>query len=54
MQVTIGQALDKIDSMRRIVHDIEVGNLVNDITLNEIADYLDEYILILSNTKVDV
>lgn len=54
MKMTIGEALDKIDSMRRIVHDIAVGNPINDIALNDIADYLDEYIMILSNTKVDV
>lgn len=53
MQMTIGQALDKIDTMRIIVREIENGNSV-DHRLNDIADLLDEYILILSNTKVNV
>lgn len=53
MQMTIGQALDKIDTMRIIVREIENGNSV-DHRINEIADFLDEYILILSNTKVNV
>lgn len=53
MQMTIGQALDKIDAMRQIVHDIETGGSV-DCSANEIAEYLDEYIMILSNTKVNV
>lgn len=53
MQLTIGQALDKIDSMRAIVRIIESGGSVSN-CLEEIADYLDEYILILSNAKVNV
>lgn len=53
MQITIGQALDKIDSMRVIVRAIESGGSA-DTYANEIAEYLDEYILILSNTKVNV
>ena len=53
MQMTIGQALDKIDSMRAIVRMIETGGSTDSVA-NEIAEYLDEYILILSNTKVNV
>lgn len=53
MQMTVGQALDKIDAMRRIVSEIESGDSV-DSRANEIAEYLDEYILILSNTKVNI
>lgn len=53
MQMTIGQALDKIDTMRIIVREIESGGSV-DHRLPEIADFLDEYIMILSNTKVNV
>lgn len=53
MQMTIGQVLDKIGAMRIIVREIENGNSV-DHRINEIAEYLDEYILILSNTKVNI
>lgn len=53
MQMTIGQALDKIDAMRLIVREIESGGSVDD-RANTIAELLDEYILILSNTKVNV
>lgn len=53
MQMTIGQALDKIDTMRIIVREIENGGSV-DYRLNEIAEFLDEYIMVLSNTKVNV
>ena len=53
MQMTIGQALDKIDAMRIIVREIENGGSV-DRCMDQIADFLDEYILILSNTKVNV
>lgn len=53
MQMTIGQALDKIDRMRILVRAIESGGSV-DTDANEIAEYLDEYILILSNTTVNV
>lgn len=53
MQITIGEALDKINAMRRIVREIESGGSV-DCQSDEIADYLDEYIIILSNTKVNV
>lgn len=53
MQITIGQALDKIDTMRTIVREIESGGSI-DRRLDEIAEYLAEYILILSNTKVNV
>lgn len=53
MQLTIGQALDKIYAMRIIVREIENGGSV-DHRINEIAEYLDEYILILSNTKVNI
>lgn len=53
MQMTIGEAVRKIEDMRRIVHDIETGGSV-DCKSDEIADYLDEYIIILSNTKVNV
>lgn len=53
MQITIGQALDKIDRMRTIVREIENGGHI-DHRLNDIAELLDEYILILSNTKVNI
>lgn len=53
MQMTIGEAVRKIEDMRRIVREIESGGSV-DCKSDEIADYLDEYIIILSNTKVDV
>lgn len=53
MQMTIGQALDKIDTMRIIVREIENGGSV-DHRLVQIAEFLDEYIMILSNTKVNV
>lgn len=53
MQMTIGQALDKIDTMRIIVREIENGGSV-DHRMDQIADFLDEYILILSNTKVNI
>lgn len=53
MQMTIGQALDKIDAMRAIVRAIESGGSV-DYRMDEIANFLDEYILILSNTKVNI
>ena len=53
MQMTIGQALDKIDTMRIIVREIENGGSVEH-RINQIAEFLDEYILILSNTKVNV
>lgn len=53
MQLTIGEALDKIDTMRTIVREIESGGSI-DRRLDEVANFLDEYILILSNTKVHV
>lgn len=53
MKMTIGEALDKIDAMRRIVREIESGGSV-DGRLDEIAGFLDEYIIILSSTKVDI
>lgn len=53
MQMTIGQVLDKIDAMRIIVREIENGGSVNH-RIDEIAEYLDEYIMILTNTKVNV
>ena len=54
MQMTIGQALDKIDIMRMIVKEIEDGDCTWHHRANQIADFLDEYILILSNTKVNI
>ena len=53
MKMTVGQALDKIESMRAIVRAIESGGSVNH-CLDEISEYLDEYINVLSNTKVEV
>lgn len=53
MQITIGQALDKIDKMRIIVREIENGGHI-DHRLSDIAELLDEYILILSNTKIKI
>jgi hypothetical protein len=53
MQMTIGEALDKIDKMRRIVKEIENGNSVEN-HLYDIALCLDEYICVLSNTKVHI
>ena len=53
MHMTIGEALDRIDAMRLIVREIENGGSV-DHRLDQIADFLDEYILILSNTKVNI
>lgn len=53
MQMTIGQVLDKIDTMRIIVREIENGCSV-DYRIYQIADLLDEYILVLSNTKIDI
>jgi hypothetical protein len=53
MQMTIGEALDKIDAMRLIVREIESGISVDD-RLDTIANFLDEYIIILSNTKVHI
>ena len=53
MQMTVGEILDKIDAMRIIVRDIESGGDVKH-RLYDIAEYLDEYIQVLSNTKVHV
>ena len=53
MQMTIGEALDKIDAMRLIVREIESGMSVDD-RLDRIADFLDEYILVLLNTKANI
>lgn len=53
MHMTIGEALDKIDTMRTIVREIESGGSV-DYCLDGIAKFLDEYICILCNTKVNV
>lgn len=52
MKITIGEVLDKINTMRGIVRSIENGASV-DLRLDEIANFLDEYILVLSNIKVD-
>lgn len=53
MKMTIGNILDKVDAMRRIVYEIEGNNSV-DYRMNEIADLLDEYMAILLNTTVDI
>lgn len=53
MQMTIGQALDKINDMRKIVDDIESGGSVENHLYN-ISLYLDEYIAVLCNTKVNI
>lgn len=53
MHMTIGEVLDRINAMRLIVREIENGGSV-DHRLDQIADFLDEYILILSNTKVNI
>ncbi len=53
LQMTIGQALDKINAMRTIVREIENGNSV-DHRMIDIAGFLDEYICILCNTKVNI
>jgi hypothetical protein len=53
MQMTIGEASDKINAMCAIVRAIESGGSV-EYRMDEIADFLNEYIIILSNTKVNV
>ena len=53
MQMTIGEAVSKINRMQTIVREIESGGSV-DHCLVEIADLLDEYITVISNTKVNV
>lgn len=53
MQMTIGQALDKINDMRKIVNDIETGVSVEN-SLYDISLYLDEYLAVLCNTKVNI
>lgn len=53
MQMTVGQASDKIKDMRNIVNDIESGVSVEN-RLYDISLYLDEYIAVLCNTKINV
>lgn len=53
MKLTVGEILDKITSIRSIVKGIESGGSI-DYCSNEIAEYLDEYMRILSNTKIDI
>lgn len=53
MHMTIGEALDKIESMRSIVRSIESGGSVDHCSY-EISVFLDEYITILTNTKVNI
>lgn len=53
MRTTIGEVLDKIDRIRLIVREIEGGCSVED-RVDDIAWYLNEYINVLSNTKVDI
>lgn len=53
MKMTVGNILDKVDTVRIIVREIENGGSV-DHRANEIAELLDEYMAILLNTKVDV
>lgn len=53
MQTTIGEVLDKIDRIRLIVREIEGGCSV-EARADDIVEYLDEYINVLSNTKVHI
>lgn len=53
MNLTIGQVVERIESMRAIVRIIESGGSVSN-CLNEIEDYLGEYIEVLTNTKVKI
>lgn len=53
MQMTIGMASAKIKTMLTIIREIESGGSV-DHRLPDIANFLEEYISILSNTNVDV
>jgi hypothetical protein len=54
MYLTVGEILERIDAMRLIVREIESGGSVEEERLDNIALYLDEYIAILSNTKVKI
>ncbi len=53
MQTTIGEVLDKVDRIRLIVREIEGGCSIED-RVDDIADYLDEYINVLLDTKVHI
>ena len=53
MKMTVGQTSDKIKDMRNIVNDIESGVSVEN-RLYDISLYLDEYIAVLCNTKINV
>ena len=53
MQLTVSEILDRIDSIRAILRGIESGGSISHCT-HEIADYLNEYVVILSNIKVKV
>ena len=53
MQITIGEALDKIDRMRLIVREIEAGGYVEN-RADDIIDYLNEYMCMLERIKVTI
>jgi hypothetical protein len=53
MKMTVGEAFNKIDRMREIVGRIEDGVPIKSFE-SDIAEFLDEYIMILTNTKVDI
>lgn len=54
MQMTIEEASNKINIMQRIVREIEDGELTWQLRADQIAEFLNEYIYILSNVKVKI
>ena len=54
MKITIGELMKKIDEISKAVEELESTNSPSTYTLEHAAEYLDDYVAMLKDAKVDI
>lgn len=54
MKITIRELMGKIDGINKVIDDLETNNPPSGSTIKQAVEYLDEYVDMLKDTKVDI
>lgn len=54
MKITIRELMEKVDGINKVVDELEATNSPAVVTLEKAIEYLDEYVDMLKDAKVDI
>lgn len=54
MEITIRELMKKIDGINKVIDELETTNSPAACTLEQAVEYLDDYVAMLKDAKVDI